>query len=410
LLALYRYWNIIRYWFPYRDLIGEDWDAVLKESIPRVALAGTTDAYKLEMMALIARIHDTHANLWSSLAVRPPVGEHQLPVVARFVEGQAVITHLLSLPDAGPSPFRIGDIIEAIDGVSVTKLVKTWTPYYAASNEPTRLRDIARSLTNGPAGEVQLTVGRPGGSVVISAARVPIASVATMIPRTHDLPGEAFQLLSKDVAYLKLSAAKGVDLKDCIKRAGGTKGLIIDIRNYPSDFVVFTLGGLLVDQPAEFTRFTNADLANPGAFHFTPPLKQTPAAPHYAGRVIILIDEVSQSNAEYTTMALRVAPRAVVVGSTTAAADGNASTIPLPGGLRTMISGIGVFYPDKRPTQRVGIIADIEAKPTIAGIRAGRDEVLEEGLRQILGPETPESEIREIGPAPANVSGAPRQK
>jgi C-terminal processing protease CtpA/Prc len=42
-----------------------------------------------------------------------------------------------------------------------------------------------------------------------------------------------------------------------------------------------------------------------------------------------------------------------------------------------------VFYPDKRPTQRIGIIPDIEVKPTIAGIREGRDEVLEEALRQI---------------------------
>ena len=42
-----------------------------------------------------------------------------------------------------------------------------------------------------------------------------------------------------------------------------------------------------------------------------------------------------------------------------------------------MISGIGVFYPDKSPTQRVGIVPDIEVSPTVEGIRTGRDEVLE---------------------------------
>jgi hypothetical protein len=30
-----------------------------------------------------------------------------------------------------------------------------------------------------------------------------------------------------------------------------------------------------------------------------------------------------------------------------------------------MISGIGVFYPDRTATQRVGIIADVEVRPTI---------------------------------------------
>jgi C-terminal processing protease CtpA/Prc len=83
-------------------------------------------------------------------------------------------------------------------------------------------------------------------------------------------------------------------------------------------------------------------------------------------------------------MAFRAAG-ALVVGSTTAGADGNVSAIPLPGGLRTMISGIGVFYPDEKPTQRVGIVPDLEVTPTLAGIRAGRDEVLEAAVSRALG-------------------------
>lgn len=108
---------------------------------------------------------------------------------------------------------------------------------------------------------------------------------------------------------------------------------------------------------------------------------------------MILVDEVSQSQAEYTAMALRSASGAVVIGSTTAGADGNVSQIPLPGGLPTMISGIGVFYPDKTPTQQVGIVPNIEVGPTIDGIRAGRDEVLEAALRQILGAGVPDAQI-----------------
>ena len=95
-------------------------------------------------------------------------------------------------------------------------------------------------------------------------------------------------------------------------------------------------------------------------------------------------------------MAFRAAQGAIVVGSTTAGADGNVSFIPLPGGLRSTISGIGVFYPNKAPTQRVGIRPDVHIEPTIAGIRAGRDEVLEEALRQILGTSMPTSVIENI--------------
>jgi C-terminal processing protease CtpA/Prc len=102
---------------------------------------------------------------------------------------------------------------------------------------------------------------------------------------------------------------------------------------------------------------------------------------------VILVDEVSQSQAEYTTMAFRVAPDAIVAGSTTAGADGNVSRIPLPGDVEGMISGIGVFYPDNRPTQRIGIVPDLVVHPTVDGIRAGRDEVLAAGVSLALGRE-----------------------
>ena len=82
-------------------------------------------------------------------------------------------------------------------------------------------------------------------------------------------------------------------------------------------------------------------------------------------------------------MALRVAPEAVVIGSQTAGADGNVSRINLPGGIQTMISGIGVYYPDGTETQRIGIVPDIEIKPTIAGFRDGKDELLEKAIKVI---------------------------
>ena len=266
----------------------------------------------------------------------------------------------------------------------VAKLVQDWSPYYAASNEPTRLRDIARFMTRGTCGEMTVSVTRASGDATIKATRVPAQAPAAGM--THDLPGETFRKLSNDVAYLKLSSIKSADVPRHVEAAAGTKGLIIDIRNYPSEFVVFALGQLLVGDLTPFARFTMGDLINPGAFRWGTALSLKPATQRYAGRVVILVDEVSQSQAEYTTMAFRIAPGAKVVGSTTAGADGNVSAIPLPGGVRSMISGIGVFYPDKRPTQRVGIVPDIEVKPTIAGIRAGRDEVMEAAIREIVGP------------------------
>ncbi len=93
-----------------------------------------------------------------------------------------------------------------------------------------------------------------------------------------------------------------------------------------------------------------------------------------------VINATSQSQAEYTTMAFQSSPNVKVIGSTTAGADGNVSSIILPGGLNTMISGIGVFYPNGAPTQRVGVKIDYKIYPTIIGISTGKDELLDKAI------------------------------
>jgi hypothetical protein len=398
LLALYRFWNIIQYWYPNRDVLDQDWDRVLAEFIPRLALAKDKDAYQLETIALIARVTDTTANLWSAPPqLRPPAGDCQLPVITRFIENRAVVTGY-SEPTAGAATgLTIGDIIERLDGVPVDELVQRWAPYYPASNQPTRLRDMALAMTRGVCTPARVSVRRTSQIVEITAQRQPLASLDLRVGTRGDLPGETFRLLSEQVAYLNLSSMSAAQVPQFIDRAQGTRGLIIDIRNFRSEFVVFTLGSLLVDRPTPFARFTSGDLDNPGAFRWRGgPLTLSPEQPHYSGKIVILVDETSQGQAEYTTMAFRSAPQAMVVGSTTAGADGNVSQVFLPGGLRTMISGLGVFYPDKKPTQRVGIVPDVEIRPTIEGIRTGRNEVLEEALRQILGRQTPAAQIEKL--------------
>jgi Peptidase family S41 len=391
LLALFRFWNMIEYWFPYRDIIGENWDAVLTEFIPRIVRPRTREAYQLVMTALIARVNDTHANLWSSLNVRPPAGSCQVPVKVRFLGKQAVVS---AYADGQEGALKPGDVIESVDGVPVPDLVARWAPYYAASNEPTRLRDIAGAMLRGNCVETFLRVSRGEEKLDLKAPRV--AQSSFNLPRWHEMPGETFRKLSNDVAYLKISSAKEDAAKSYVEAAVGTKGLVIDIRSYPSSFMVFALGSHLVDRTTPFARFTKADLTNPGAFHWAEPEVLQPAKPHYPGKVVILVDEVSLSSAEFTAMAFRASPRATVVGSTTAAADGNVSVIPLPGALRSMMSGIGVFYPDKRPTQRIGIVPDVVVRPTADGIRSGRDEVLEQALRLILGDGAPAAEIEKM--------------
>ena len=67
-----------------------------------------------------------------------------------------------------------------------------------------------------------------------------------------------------------------------------------------------------------------------------------------------------------------------------AGADGNVSAFTLPGGLTTIMSGLGVLYPNGDETQRIGIVPDIEIYPTIKGIKEGKDKLLEKAFEIIV--------------------------
>ncbi|MGF7179135.1 S41 family peptidase [Tunturiibacter psychrotolerans] len=391
LLSLFRFWNIIENWYPDRDVIGENWTGVLAEFIPRVALASNHKDYVLSMISVVARLHDTHANLSVIPKLTPPAGACSIPVNLRFIEGKVIVTNFLPKIQGQDSGFERGDEITAIDSVPVSQLFAEWEPYYGASNDPTLHRSLSLALTKGDCGPVRVEIRRGSIPQSTNSIRVQPSEIGSL-SLWSDLAGPTFRLLSPDIAYLKLSSVREADVGSYIEAAKKTRGMIIDIRNYPAEFVVFALGNRLVTQPTPFAMFSSADLSNPGAFHLTPPVMLTPDDPHYRGKVVILVDEWTMSQAEYTTMAFRSTPNAIVIGSMTAGADGNVSTIPLPGNLSTLISGLGVFYPDGSPTQRVGIHIDVDAHATLEGVRSGRDEVLETAIHQI-SPELSYSEI-----------------
>lgn len=191
-------------------------------------------------------------------------------------------------------------------------------------------------------------------------------------------------MLSNNIGYVTLQTIKDEDFPKIKIEFKDTKGIIIDIRNYPPTFVPFSLGSYFVSSSTPFVKFTNRNVDKPGEFTFTSNLEIPSKGETFKGNLIVLVNELSQSQAEYSSIAYRAGDNTKIIGSTTAGADGNVSAIMLLGGSKTMISGIGVNYPNGEETQRVGIIPDIEVKPTILGVRKGRDELLEKAIELIL--------------------------
>jgi C-terminal processing protease CtpA/Prc len=384
-LALARYWNMIQYFFPYRHLMDRDWEAVLEEYIPRFIEAEDELAYEMAALGVIAEIKDTHANLWGGgNKIQEKRGEYFSVAHVRFFEDQLVVTDFYNPELREDSGLLLGDVITHINGESVPGLVAELNPHYPASNQPTRLRDIAADMLRSPDSSLDVRVKRGEEFFSKTLPLYPRDSLDRFRwYRRGD--GPSYRLLEDGIGYVTLARIKAEEVPEIKKAFTDTEGIIIDIRNYPSAFMPFVLAPWFIEENTPFVRFTQGSVNNPGMFVMGQKLEMPKPESTYRGRVVVLVNELSQSQAEYTAMSFRAGRDVTVVGSTTAAADGNVSRILLPGGLRTMISGIGVHYPNGGETQRIGIEPDVLVRPTIEGIRAGRDELMERAVEIIKG-------------------------
>lgn len=381
LLAVYKYWNMIEYFFPNKHLTDKNWQEVLKEYIPVFLEAKSELEYELAAIQLIGEIQDTHANLWGGGdKIAESRGNYFAPFKVSFVENQMVVVDYYNPELAEVAKLGLGDVITHINGETVASMVNRLRPYYPASNEAARLRDIAENALCSPNTSLLITYQTAGKTKQMDLVLYPQEELNRYRWYKVDEKQRSFKVLEDNIGYITLANIQTEDILEIKQQLKDTKGIIIDIRNYPSAFVAFDLGRWFVDESTPFAKFTVADVNNPGVFTFTQFVEIPNEEELYTGKVIVLVNEYSQSQAEYTTMALKAGKNTTIVGSTTAGADGDMAQFHLPGGLRTAISGIGVYYPDGTETQRIGIVPDVVVEPTIQGIIEGKDEVLEKAL------------------------------
>jgi C-terminal processing protease CtpA/Prc len=414
LLALYRYWNIIQYFFPYKYLTDKNWDEVLREYIPKFINAKTALEYQLTVLQLAGETNDTHARHllganeidflrgtryapFRTNEIDSLRGTRYAPFRIRFIENKLTVTDYFKPELKETAGLEIGDFITHINGKEIEYIIDSIKSYYPASNEAARMYYIAPDLVRSNNHSIHI-VYNSSGTIKQKELTLYERSDLNMNEISNKLSYDSI-MIDKDsmfIGYITLETINEAEISHIKKSFMNAKGIIIDIRNYPATFVPFSLGNYFTSKRKPFARFTTANLNNPGEFNlsrnvefldnnagnrYSSNIFETPRSEKYfQGKLVVIVNEETISQAEYTAMAFRAGDNTVIIGSQTQGADGNISFIPLPGGLKAGISGIGVYYPDGRGTQRIGIVPDIEVKPTIQGIREGRDELLEKAI------------------------------
>jgi hypothetical protein len=382
-LIMAQYWNIIRYFNPYNYVMDVPWDSVLYNRIVPATTAPNACAFYREFRKIATHLNDGHGyGLNNSSGCFNPPGFYRPYVRLKYMGGQYIVIRS-ALPGISP-----GDAIVSVDGLTPTQWEDSLRPYIPASNDVTFRKFVADDMM---AREINLyneAIVTQDFAGVIHTTYAPCinwyadpAFFTSFYYPNDSLNTIKWSSMQCDIGYVNMGNLTQSDVGAMYSDLRYKSAIIFDLRNYPKG-TAWPITDLMYPTKMYYARFSKPDLTYPGTQYWEDEFQGSAGNPTaYGGQVIILMDEITLSQAEYSCMMICAMPGTIKVGSQTSGADGDITYWSMSKDLHGGFSTLGVYYPNGDSTQRIGIVPDSFAYPTKEGVRHSRDYVLERALK-----------------------------
>ncbi|MBC3882577.1 hypothetical protein H8K35_14385 [Undibacterium sp. LX40W] len=382
-------WAVLDNFWPYFADIEVDWDA---ELIPLLKSCNTTErastALDLALRLALTKLQDGH------MVLEVP-GALPLRFTPNFsllmVEDKATIIK----PDA-QGLLDIGDEITEIDGSSVSSLLPTAKRSTLKDTRDTASVALRSLLLRDSIRPIKLSIRKANGEIqskTFNADTTPTLGASTIERYFYSMPSAVYQVLPNNIHYVNVSRLPKADHADTINKLKLANGIILDMRSYPSsnsfwwEFLSHFSKDALIDPPI-YMPYANA----PNRANWFRELtgEEVPASlPTLSTNVVALSSRFGISQ---TDQVLGFAQRAKIkiIGEQTGGINGEVTTIYVRGensvDLQLKFTGTEVRQLDLSRHIGIGIKPDITVNQSIAGIRAGKDEILETAQQILLRP------------------------
>lgn len=365
------FWNVFRHFWPYQDVVSMNWNALLDAATAAAAAERSVDDHLATLQKLSVGLPDGHISIDC-----PGASEHGYPpFTVNLVESQVIVTHSMD-----PAIQR-GDVVVLVDGRAAAQWLATEGGHVSGSPQWRVVVALQRFAQGARGSRLAVRLRRDASEVDVSVARVD--------EPVDDKPlHSAIERLEDGTYYVDISRVAMEDIDAVVDRLATAPGVIFDMRGYPRHN--HQVLSYLLTRPDTLAGWESIPLiirpdsaSAPAGWEDTSTWnvpRLSVRQPHIGGRVAFLIGPGAISSAE-TFMALAEHYRlGEIVGSSTAGTNGDVARITLPTGCTAWFTGRRMTRPDGGRHHLIGIQPTIPASRSIAGVRAGRDEVLEKAL------------------------------
>ncbi len=387
ILAAYKIWGVLHYFFAYRDLIDEDWDGLLPQFLPRLIAAKDALEYNLVIAEWLTHAADSFT-VAHSATLAQYFGEASPGLRVRIVEKHVTVTEVLD-PEATQAGVKVGDIIKTVDGETLVDRFKRQSEYVPASTAQRQGFEVVNRILNGADGSsAQLTIEDHLGNrkEITLKRKKPSAETSR----------EALKLLRAGVGYADLTQLKTAQVDALFEKFHNAPAIIFDMRGMPAaqdcasaiaarltnepDVPAAIITGPIVAAPD----VPHGSIASPSSSYFFIETLGHSAQVAFRGKTVMLVDERTIDGGEEAGLFLEAANKTEFIGSPTAGAHSIVSNFTVPGGITISFSGQDIRHANGGKLQRLGLQPNVNAVPTLIGIRTGKDEVLARALDYVV--------------------------
>jgi C-terminal processing protease CtpA/Prc len=199
---------------------------------------------------------------------------------------------------------------------------------------------------------------------------------------------EPFSEVKPGIFYVDLSRFDAGAFSASREKLAAAKGIVFDMRGYPSRdanaIVRYWLAGPDTAQWMIVPRFDKPFGRYDTGWSFGWQVERD--ASIEKPKKVLLMDGRALSYAESLIGYFQGQKTGRILGERSGGANGNVDLAALPSGLNYMFTGMKVTRHDGSVFHREGFAPDEEVVPTTAGLAAGRDEVLERAIADLLKP------------------------
>jgi hypothetical protein len=221
ILALFMYWNLMEYFFPYKYLMDKKWDITLEELLPLFIEAKNEDDFYTAMQKLTVRLNDSHAVFYKY----PKKPINFFPAKCKIIDEKIIVTEISADSLAKANDIKIGDIITKVNDKSINEIVSENRDLIYGSNEAAYLNNLANSVLKGTSDNVKLEFFKDGKYTTRTVKWYSYHDSHRNEYRKR-IKTEKFKILDNNIGYVDMGVLKVKNVPQLVEKLKSTKAII----------------------------------------------------------------------------------------------------------------------------------------------------------------------------------------